>query len=230
MQLIVALFVAALIRGSAAQLGAIPSGIERRPLDVGKDFRRADLVLLARPITVREIRILPVDKLAEIEVTLRVMKVVKGSNTADLVQFTFYSPHGEAQIGPPQGAVEGVGISGIFFLRRTGEGSLRSAVDVFRPEISTRWIRAEKPSFKCLGEIECVLQVLLSWQDDDDARSFVAALPRNVAWARLISPQGTLSSLKQLTNTGSAVDIARAACREIAGWFPSELPERCRKR
>jgi hypothetical protein len=119
-----------------------------KTIDPGDEVRDSDTIVLAAPISQRDIRALSVVadgrdeplRLAETETTLKVFRVLKGRVESQEIRFYYYDARGYPLIGAPRGASGGTGSKGVFFLRKQPEGIYRSTVDVYRPDISTPWM------------------------------------------------------------------------------------------
>jgi hypothetical protein len=133
----------------AVLLGACqkqPPDLRMKTLDPKGAVQEADTIVLAYPVSQRDIRGLlvpspdrPPLKLEETETTLQTLQVLRGAALPAQIRFRYYDARGYAQIGPPQGPSGGVGSRGIFFLLKgQSEGIYRSVVDVYRPVLPRR--------------------------------------------------------------------------------------------
>lgn len=235
--------VASLVRCSAllaalasCQTGTVPSDFRMETLNPGEDVRRADTIVLAYPTARRELRTLLVPRqpplvplpLAEVETTLEVTSVLKGSDVPRKIRFRFYEGRSPAITGPPQGASGHIGERGIFFLHRGSDSTYRPVVDVYRPDIATRWITSASRETQCADPSDCIAVLLLTIQPEDDAGRFTAALPLNVVKSRqLVGFLRTLDLLDALVEREHPGPVQSTACAELSGWYPIEVTHQC---
>jgi hypothetical protein len=209
-----------------------------RPLDPLTAVKEADSVLIAAVVSVRDLREVSVKRggvtdsvrLAEMDVTLAVLRVLKGPSLPTEIHFRFYDARGYDQLGPPQGLASPAGSRGVFFLTQWN-GVFRSFVDVYRPEIETPWLRGAVEPLPCRSVPICLANILLSYPTSAAApRSFSGHLVENVAIARqLVGFSATFDLLDSLvSNPGSSV-VRQRGCIELAKWYPLEFPSSCRQ-
>lgn len=227
--------------GLACGLGQSASTLDLRveQLNVLRDSKRSTLIVLAFPIarrdtglkvTYRRPGLLGPIELTEVETTLQVLTVIKGSRSVRTVYFRFCDSRELLLMGPPTGPSGKFGDPGIFFLR-SGEGNvLRSVIDVYRPDIETRWISNGKSwNYACLqDESQCIASLLMTVREGDDAQRFAAALHDNrVISQALLGFLGTLEYLTKLSNAKLWPSIRRSSCVEISKIAVLELQGDC---
>jgi hypothetical protein len=107
----------------------LPHNFRDRTLNLKVDVKDADTIVLAYPSARRDVsgvlyiphdeQNLPPVMVVEVEVTLAVQQVLKGSAIPKEIRFLHYGGRGYPILsGPPQGPCGRMGDSGIFFLRR----------------------------------------------------------------------------------------------------------------
>lgn len=222
----------------AASLAACskPDDIRQRTLDPLRDLAESDSVVLACPVSEREIRRVTTPRadgatvlaIAETEITLRTLHVLKGPPLPREVKYRFYGGGDYIQIGPQQGPSGAMGAKGIYFLRRRADDRFRSAVDLFRPDISTPWLAGRVDFGPCPSPQKCLADILLTLRAGDDARSFAAWLDDNVATANyVVGPLPTFDYLRALTPEDCPEVVRRAACVVMSSRYPLEFPPVC---
>jgi hypothetical protein len=231
------LILAVALAGCQAQMPS-PKDLRAKMLDIRTAAQESDLVVLAYPVSQRDLRRLaaPVAnqpeslRLAETETTLRVLRVLKGPRLPSEIRFHYYDARGYTQVGPPQGPSGHMGSRGIFFLNIRSDGSFRSAVDVYRPDIPMPWLMGTGESEVCAEVAGCIAGLLLRFREADNAESFASRLVVNVSIARqLTGVFGTFDLLNALAGMQVLPDVVRrGVCTEMASWYPLEMPSRCR--
>ncbi len=222
----------------AASLAACnkPKDIRQRTLDPLLDLAESDSVVLAYPMSKREVRGVttpradggPVLAIAEIEVTLRTLHVLKGPPLPPEVKYRFYGGGNYIQVGPQQGPCDAMGAKGIYFLRRRPDGGFRSAIDLFLPDISTPWLKGRVDFGPCASPQKCLADVLLTLRLGDDARSFAAWMDDNVSIVHYVTgPLPTFDYLVALTTENSPEVVRHAACVAMSSRYPLEFPPVC---
>jgi hypothetical protein len=206
-----------------------------KTLDIRDALREADLVVLAEAESERDVRS-PLAKtgessqpaaLEEVEVTLRILAVIKGTWTR-AVQFSYYDSREYPQVGAPRGATGGKGSIGVFFLRRTPDGRFRSAVDVYRPDIAMQWLATRSELRACAVPSDCLANLLLTYHAGDDVDSFVYNLALSAANARrIVGFVRTFELLRRLTAPSEPSTVRQRACVELATGFPLQFPLEC---
>jgi len=194
------------------------------------------MIVLGYEVAQRDIRAFSVGledvpfplRVVETEVVVHPVKVFKGAPLSSEIKFRFVDGRSPGIIGPPQGPSGGPGFRGIFFLRRESQGSLRSVVDYYRPDIETPWL--EEPAFDgpCGSTADCIANFLLTFDASHKARSFAGHLPVNTAKSmQLTGFLNTLGLLSALVGDVNPPVIRHAACAELIGWYALEAPAAC---
>jgi hypothetical protein len=166
-----------------------PHDARVQTLDPSAAVKESDSIVLARPLSHRDIRELsmprqhglPPLRLEETETTLRVLRVIKGPVLPAEIGFHFYDARGYAAFGAPAGPSGPLGSSSIFFLKQQRNGFFRAVVDVHRPDIATPWLSGPVDSEPCASPPKCIAELLLSYRGSDDPRVFSGFLLENVA-------------------------------------------------
>jgi hypothetical protein len=206
-------------------------------LDPRSAAEESDTIVLAYPVSQRDVRGLFIARgdrpeplrLAEMETTLKTLQVLKGQPLPSEIRFRYYDARGYAQVGPPQGPSGHLKSRGIFFLRRQADGSFRSVVDVYRPDIQTPWILGSAEPEACASVSDCIARLLLTYHESDDARAFSRSLLENVATARQLTGFfKTFDLLGDLAENAAHPDPVRhGACVELSKWYALERPSAC---
>ena len=237
-RLIIAVGVALLLTTCRAQRQEWPADLRLANLDAPTAIDHADSIVLASVLGQRDLRELPTNwqggatpkTLVEVEVSLKVLQVLKGPPLPAEIQFRFYDGRGYTFIvGPPKGPSGPIGSSGIFFLRRRADGVFRSEVDISRPDIGTPWLKRPLPNEACSSPRACIADLLLTYREPDDAPGFAYSLLITGGIVdRLVGFLRTFDLLNLLaTNDRNPEAVRRGACRELAVSFALELPRAC---
>ena len=215
----------------------LPADFRMEVIDPSTATSQADTIVLAYPVQVKDNRPLIISSpnrngisaLEEMEVTLHNVLVVKGRDLPTQIQFRYYDARGSLQVGAPQGPAGKLNTLGIFFLLRLSDGTFRSAVDVYRPDISTPWLQGAPRSLSCEKAPECVAKILLTFEQPDEPEAFASSLLRNVAISRQLAGfLNTFDLLKGLAIAKAQPDeVRRTACVELSKWYSLELPLQC---
>jgi hypothetical protein len=218
-------------------VGAPPTDFMMKTLDMTTAVKEADSIVLAYPLTRRELghvsvyldqRVEPLH-LLETDTTLKVMRVFKGPVLPEEIHVRHYEGYGYILTGPPQGPSGKMGSKGVFFLRQRPGASFRSVVDYYRPDISTPWITGSADRPPCASEAACIAQLLFSLHPKDDAQLFSKALGENIALSRqLAGILGTFRLLEGLTARSSSENLRRVACEQESKWYALEISAACR--
>lgn len=217
-----------------------PRGFLRQTLNPKLAVQEADLIVLAYPVSRRDVGhqrsiprqgedvSLPPLRIMETETTLAVMQVFKGAQKPQELRFRHYDARDYSFItGPPKGASGPMGSRGIFFLRRQPDGIFRSFVDIFRPDIPTPWIFRQPESEPCAPP-DCVAKFLLTYHPSDDAQSFSSQLLKNVAISEQVTGfLNTFELLSALTARTNPNVVTQQACLEMSKWYALEFPSVC---
>ena len=161
---------------AACQNSAVPLDVRAKTLDPRNAVQEADSIVFAYPVSQRDVRevFVPFEgrpepmRLEETETTLKTLLVLKGAPLPAQIRFRYYDTRGYVQVGPPQGPSGHMGSRGIFFLKQQADGSFRSAVDVYRPDIPTPWILGSREAEPCASSSDCVAKFLLTYHESDD--------------------------------------------------------------
>ncbi len=205
-----------------------PSDFQAKTLDHRRAAQTADTIVLAYPVNRKVIRELSISQvnaeplpLLETETTLVVLSVFKGPALPKEIRFRHYQEDHRYRglVGMPQGPSGKIGDRGIFFLRRQSTGIFRSAVDVYRPDIRTPWIREASDAAECTNApAECISKFLLTFRPSYDQASFLAELGLNSRMSLLlVGSMNTFDLLNKLTEEADPDDIKRGACGELSG-------------
>jgi hypothetical protein len=206
-------------------------------LNPKREIKQSDIIVLAYPIAQQDIRAVLISVPGRVEpsrveetiVTLLILGVLKGSVPSPELRFRYYDARSYAQIGAPQGPTGGIGSRGVFFLREGSQGIYRSAVDIYRPDIPTPWLRETPKAEPCAAPSDCVARLLLSLRPSDNSSSFAAHLSESVAASRLFAGVlETFEMLSELTADRYPEAVRRSACIELSGWYALELPSVCK--
>jgi hypothetical protein len=241
MRQVVASGLVLLLCGLAAcsQVSAPPSDFRFKTLDPATAVEKADSIVLASPARHREITSVNAQMadrpepltLLQLETDLNVEAVLKGASLPrGKIRFRHYSASGfKILMGPPGGPSGPIGSVGIFFLRQKSDGTFRSIVDVYRPDIPMPWLVSVPGVGPCATPSICIANLLLTYHDSDDERSFSAHLLENVAMTRQLTGFfSTFDLLNGLANNQSHPEaVRRAACVELSKWYALELPSPC---
>jgi len=209
--------------------------VKIQQLDVGQAISDSDAIVLAVPTLIVHKRkfTLPQSEdrrpleMEEVEVSLSGIVPIKGSAIGDQVKFVYYNGTGSA-IGPPQGPAGALAKFAIFFLRRRADGTFRSVVDYYRPDIPTPWLRSPPKIDEQTSIADRVAGILLRVRSEDSVEVSAKCLLIDVAIVKAF--YGFLNTLELLTRLESetSLSLVRArACAEIEGWYSFELPETC---
>jgi hypothetical protein len=216
--------------------GSQPLDAHIRTIDPREDLRNSDVVVLAEPISERRSPIgsqvstdgsAPIE-LQEVDLTINVLFALKGGSLTGEIRFVYYDSPQTPQIGAPRGASGGKGSMGIFFLTRQSDQTLRSAVDVYRPDISTPWLIGKPESPRCGSPSECLATLLLTFHAGDDASSFAHHLIESAATVRqAVGPNETIRLLRNLATSATPNVVRQRACSELASGYPLQFPPDC---
>jgi hypothetical protein len=213
----------------------VVSDLRMRAFDPVRATAEADIIVLAEPLKKHDLRLVvasfdgrPDVRVVEVEVLLKVHRILKGAIPPQEIRYRFYDARGYAHFGPPSGPSGPIGSKGIFFLRRDGE-QIRAFVDVYRPDISTPWTKAAALAGPCVSAPNCIAQTLLGYDNSADPAEFSAALIENVAISRqLVGFLGTFALLGDLVKSDQPQRVRTAACDELQKWYVLEFPKTCR--
>ena len=218
-----------------------PLDFHDRTLDPKVHVKDADTIVLAYPTTRRDVsgvfyiprdaQDLPPVRVVEVEATLVVLQVLKGSTIPRELRFRHYDARGYPLLtGPPQGPCGHMGDRGIFFLRQQPGGGYRSAVDIYRPDIPTHWITESSKAVPCTNASDCIAKVPLGVHPGDDAGTFAACLRLGNALLSqpLVGYLATFQLLNDLVQEDNPRDVKLSACEELEKMYALEFPEQCR--
>ena len=222
----------------ARQAEKAPVDFRPETLNYKISITNADSIVLAYPISHKEVGRFEIRRfdnprlpLIETETTLAVLHVFKGPNLPTNIVFRHYQeddPH-RPLIGPPQGPSGKLGERGIFFLRRSSPALFRSVVDIYRPDISTPWIRepVELPAPRERLP-DSIAAFLLRFNLAYDRALFLSDLHRNTAisWL-LVGDLNTSNYLKGLVEGSDPADVKRGACAELSERYHA-APDYCK--
>lgn len=218
--------------------GSWPPDLHVAGLDPPTAVDRSDLIVLALVLGHRDISFVPTPwrgdadpkRLAEVEVTLKPLQVIKGPTVPAEIRFRFYDGRDYKVVtGMPKGASGPIGSSGVFFLNRRADGTFRSAVDIYRPDIQTPWLAVSVQPKQCFPPRECLAELLLSYPDSDSATVFDSRLSKNwLISQQLVGFLRTYDLLSQLVISNRNQDsVKREACSVLAQWYSLEFPAAC---
>lgn len=215
----------------------VPEDLHVRTLDPAAAVKESDSIIVAVPLSHRDVRKLtlppvgPVSPtgLAETETRVAVLQVLKGPPLPSEITYRFYDEREGAQFGPPRGPSGAIGTTALFFLRRQPDATFRAAVDVYRPDIETPWIKVQPEPKDCIAPEECVAEVLLSRHPADDPESFSRKLGDNVAISRRLTTFfKTYDLLNRLVlDDDQPRQVRQAGCSQFGEWYALELPLAC---
>lgn len=213
-----------------------PPDFQPKMLDPKVGVQEADTIVLGYPTVRRDVSSVfsirgaaPYLKVIETETTLVVQQALKGATLPKELKFRHYSDYPFLS-GPPQGPSGHMGERGIFFLRRQPTGTFRSAVDIYRPDIPTRWITGSSKAVPCSDPRDCVARVLLSFGQGDEADSFAAGLQTGNALLSLplIGFLKTFQLLNELVQERYPHQVRLLACTRLSSMYALEFPSQCR--
>lgn len=214
-----------------------PSDLRVETLDAPVAVGRSDSIILAIPLNRRDIREFATPwkgdadakRLAEVETTLKVIQVIKGSGLPQEVRFRFYDGRGYTFVtGMPKGPSVQIGSVGIFFLEERPNGIFRSSVDIYRPDIAVPWLSPSEAPEPCTSPQECVAGILLGYHGHDHADAFTAALAVNAGLSRRLTFFGAFERLTRLAAAEeNPTSVRRAACAELTGSYEFDIPPAC---
>jgi len=216
-----------------------PADYRQEALDVKTAVQDADMIVLARPTSQRDIgselhvrlagRTEPL-RLQETETALAPLQIFKGAVPPNEIRFRHYKTgSGYIQQGPPQGPSGGIGAPGIFFLKSRPGGVFRSFVDLYRPDIPTPWITGSWDALQCNDASDCILQTVFRFRSGDSGRSFSNALLVNTGLAHHFAGHiKTLQLLSDLVAESNPEGVKRTACVELSKWYVLEFPGKCK--
>jgi hypothetical protein len=215
-----------------------PPDLHVETLNVPTAANRSDLILLAVPLSHRDVRVFAnpwrgvgePKRQAEVETTLKVLRVIKGPPLPAEVRFrAYYGRDYFFVTGMPKGPAP-IGLSAIFFLERRPNGILRSSVDGFRPEFATHWVTGPVEPEPCPSPQDCMAEILLRYRQADDAQAYADGLDSSVGICRRLI--GFFRTFDLLTNMASTeqhpAPVKREACSELTKSYNEfELPPAC---
>jgi len=217
---------------------SLPADLRSATLDPSTAVDRADSIVVATVMGHRDIQEFPTPwrgdgdpkRLAEVEVSLKVIQMIKGQQLPAEVRYRFYDGRGYGVVfGMPKGPSGPVGSTGIFFLARRPDGPLRSLVDVYRPDIEMPWLAGPLQQEACGSPRECIAKLLLTYEKSDDAQAFAGSLIANVPLSRrLVGFLSTFDLVIRLAGDDQPSDVVRhGACRQLALSYALEFPSTC---
>lgn len=225
------------LSGCLPRVGLAPPDFQMRTLDLPIDVQLADIVVLgtvtgrqdlARFSAEFEWRPEPL-RIVETEVTLQVVRIIKGEYGFRELRFRHYDSYGYSASGPPSGPSGPLRTMGIYFIRRGSEGVFRSTVDLYRPDLPTPWLTEAPKSRLCSRPADCIAQLLLHFEPGYDVDSFAARLLANTANARqLVGVTHAFVLLRQITYPNTPDKVKHGACRELSKWYVLEMPDVCK--
>jgi hypothetical protein len=214
-----------------------PPDIHGEVLDAPTAINSADSIVLAVPLRHRDIREWAPrsrtepgpPKLAEVETTLKVLRVLKGPALPEEIEFRFYDGRGyRLVIGMPKGPSGPIGTSAIFFLRQRPDGTFRSLVDIYRPDLETPWLIPPIGPNSCRSPQECVVEALLGYRGSNNWQAFGTRLARNVGIGQRLAFLTTLDLLRRLAvNQEAPIALRQETCGVLSEAFLLESPPVC---
>ena len=198
----------------------------------------ASLIVLGFPVSHRDVTGIlyfrqqtgrPALRVVQTETTLTVVRFFKGSMAATELRFRHYDARGYILSGPPQGPSGSLGAMGIFFLKHGQNGSLRSLVDVYRPDIPTPWVTRGSNGLNCVDPGDCIGKFLLTFHNGDKHGPFSTSLMINSPISQsLIGYLNTFQLLRNLSASTTSSEVRRYACTILARMYALEFPSSCK--
>ena len=216
--------------------GGPPADLRIETIDPKTIIRDSDTIVLGVPLSQHDVKDIFVNvegrlpvRLVETETVLKTLLVIKGAELPSTIRFRFFDGRAWMIMGPPQGPSGGIGARGIFFLRRQADGTFRSSVDFYRPDIPTSWLTDASEIRSFSDPAESISDILLTFRKSDDARRFAARLGENVSMVRgFTSFLATFDLLRHLVSANyDNTIVSHGACVQLAEWYPLQLPKSC---